>query len=144
MMLFYLSGHEVLCLNKRRSQSPSSVAQLPQLHSWVEWAMCHIIKIDRVHRPLYTYFMKLIFQRPPAHFNKRCQFQWNLHCVFTLRPWGKLQRGVSTVAIWELWHRQIHQKVSDEENSLTLGTSDRALLWVRRVPLISMWGDYND
>lgn len=61
----------------------------------VEWLMCHIIKIDHVHRPLYAFLMKLIFQCPPAHFNKGCHLQWNLLCVFLFQ----VRRQITTRCI---------------------------------------------
>ncbi len=76
----------------------------------VEWVMCHRIKIDHVHRPLYTFFMKLIFQCSPARFNKRCHFQWNLHCVFFLGRETNWTKVYLTIRIRELQQQQIHQR----------------------------------
>lgn len=80
---------------KEESITASSGTTAPFPLTRVEWVMCHRIKIDHVHRPLYTFLMKLIFQCSPALFNKRCHFQWNLHCVFLLGHDTNWTKGVS-------------------------------------------------
>lgn len=47
-----------------------------------EWLMRHRIKIDCVHRPLYKYLMKLIFQCTLALFHKKSQILNKTSIVF--------------------------------------------------------------
>lgn len=88
--------------------------------------MCHIIKIDHVHRPLYTFFMKLIFQFSPALFNKRCHFQWNLHCVFLLGHETNWTAAYLTIRIRGAAAAAADtSKVSHKENDPVLEISDK-------------------
>lgn len=112
MILFFWSGHEVKrsVQTKDESITASSGTTAPFTLTRVEWMMCHRIKIDHVHRPLYTFFMKLIFQCSPALFNKRCHFQWNLYCVFLLDHGTNWTKVYLTIMIRTLHRQQIHQR----------------------------------
>lgn len=110
---------------KEESITASSGTTAPFPLTRVEWVMCHRIKIDHVHRPLYTFFMKLIFQCSPALFNKRCHIQWNLHCVFLLGRETNWTEVYLTNQDQEAAAAADASKVSYKENSPTLEISDK-------------------
>lgn len=95
-----------------------------------EWMMRHRIKIDCVHRPLYEYLMKLIFQCTLELFYKRYDSQWNLHCVFFFFYWGgkadQLFLGASNHQDHGKCSSTSWLKVSYKENNSVLEISENA------------------
>lgn len=83
ILLFEWTRNDLL-KQKEESVTASCGTTAPFTLLRVEWVMCQRIKIDHVHRPLYTFLMKLIFQCIQALFNKKYYFQWNLVCVSLL------------------------------------------------------------